>query len=71
VHREYAGKQAIFDLAKIESTLPDGNRADFIWDTRTYFRMAPEFTYDEGHLNEKGRKIAAEQLLVLLANLCD
>jgi len=59
----------IFDLAKIESTFPDGRRASFTKDGKTYYSMVPDYTYDGGHLNELGRKIAAEQLLFLLANL--
>ena len=36
---------------------------------KTFYAMAPEYTYDGGHLNELGRKKVAEQLLILLANL--
>lgn len=67
--KEYEGKDAIFDLAKIESTTPDGSRAVFEKDGKTYPRMVPEYTNDGGHLNELGRKVIAEQLLIVLANL--
>ena len=60
LRKEYEGKAPIFDLAKIESTYPDG---------KTSYSMVPDYTYDGGHLNETGRKKAAEQLLVLLANI--
>jgi len=69
LRKEYGGKDAIFDLAKIESTFPDGRRASFTKDGKAYYAMVPHYTHDGGHLNKLGRKIAAEQLLVLMANL--
>lgn len=67
--KEYDGKEPVFDLAKVESTFPDGTQATFSKDGMTYYSMVPDYTYDGGHLNEIGRKKAAEQLLILLANL--
>ena len=67
--KEYEGKELILDIAKIESTFPNGNRCSFTKDGKTYYSMVPEYTYDSGHLNETGRKLVAEQLLILLANL--
>ena len=67
--KRYDGKEPVFDIAKIESTYPDGTRSSFTKDGKTYYSMVPEYTYDGGHLNEKGRKKVAEQLLILLANL--
>ena len=69
LRKQYDGKEPVFDLAKIESTLPDGRRVTFTKDGMTYYSMVPDYTYDSGHLNELGRKIAAEQLLLPLANL--
>lgn len=66
---EYFGKDPIYDLAGIESTLPDGSKASFKKGGKVYESMAPEYTDDGGHLNEKGRRLAGEQLLTLLANL--
>ncbi|NLW36650.1 MAG: hypothetical protein GXY80_14405 [Syntrophorhabdus aromaticivorans] len=68
VRAEYSGKEPIFDLAAIESTLPDGARAVFKKDGRTYPCLSPAYTNDGGHLNEQGRKRVAEQLLILLAH---
>jgi hypothetical protein len=59
----------IIDIAKIESTYPDGTRCSFSIDGKTYYSMAPEYTSDGGHLYEIGRKKVAEQLLIFLANL--
>jgi hypothetical protein len=65
----FQGKDPILDIAKIESTFPDGTRNSFEVDGKTYYSLVPEYTYDGGHLNEVGRKKVAEQLLLLLANL--
>lgn len=69
LREEFKDKDPIFDLATLESTFPDGSRATFTYDGKTYYRLIPEYAYDEGHLNEFGRKIIAEQLLIFLANL--
>ena len=67
--KKYEGKEPVLDIAKIESTFPDGTRETFSQDGKSYYSMVPEYTYDGGHLNETGRKKVAEQLLILLANL--
>ena len=69
--KEYNGKEPIFNLSKIESTFHDGTRSSFTKDGRTYYSLISDYTHDGGHLNEKGRKIVAEQLLILLANLSE
>jgi hypothetical protein len=65
----YAGREPVFDLAGFESTYPDGKRSTFTKNGTSYYDLAPEYTYDDGHLNEKGRKWVAEQLLMFLADL--
>lgn len=65
--KEYDGKEPIYDLAKIESTRPDGTRETFSKDGKTYYALFSDYTYDGGHLNETGRKKVAKQLLILLA----
>ena len=69
IKKEYEGKDAIFDLAQIESTFPDGTRATFKINGKAYLKLVSDYTNDGGHLNDKGRKKVAEQLLILLANL--
>jgi len=69
MRKAYAVKEPLFDLAMIESTLPDGSRTTFTKEGREYAYLAPEYTKDGGHLNEKGRKIVGEQLLIFLASL--
>lgn len=55
--------RAIFDLAAVESTRPDGSRVGY----GRVEAMAPEYTTDGGHLNAFGRKVAARALLRVLA----
>lgn len=69
MRKEYGGKAPVFDLAAIESTYSDGRRSSFEKDGKTYYHLIQDYTYDDGHLNEKGRRIAADHLLVLLAGL--
>jgi len=69
VRKEYEGKEPVFDLAKIESTYPDGTRSSFTSQGRGYYSLVSEYTKDGGHLNERGRKLVAEQLLIFLATL--
>ena len=71
LRNEFEGKELIFDLAKVESTHPDGRMETFTKDGRTYYSLAPDYTDDGGHLNKKGRKTVAEQLLILLTKLCE
>lgn len=66
---KYQGKEPVLDIAKIQSTFPDGTRCTFSKDGKTYYSMVPAYTYDGGHLNELGRKKVAEQFLLLLASL--
>lgn len=68
LRKEYEGTDQVFDLAKIESTYPDGKRESFSKEGKIFYAMVPAYTDDGGHLNEKGRARTAAQLLVLLAN---
>ena len=56
----------IFDLAKIQSTYPDNERCKY---GRDVYVLVPEYTYDGGHLNDKGAEIVAEQLLLKLSGI--
>jgi len=66
LRREFQG-EPIFDLARIESSRPDGSRAFFTAGSDTVFTLAQELTDDGGHLNEAGRHAAAVELLSVLA----
>ncbi len=69
LRKEYSEKGLIFDLAEIESTYPDGSRTFFTSGGKRYYTLVPEYTDDGGHLNEKGRKIAAAEFLRFLSGL--
>jgi hypothetical protein len=66
---QYLDKEPVFDLAMVESTYSNGSRQKFRYKGKTYHALIPEYSHDGRHLNENGRKIVAEQLLILLANL--
>jgi len=69
MRQTYAGIDAIFDLAEVESTHGDGSRSYFTRGNEKIYTLAPEFTADGGHLNEVGRRVAAARLLFILAQL--
>lgn len=66
IRNSYKNKSIIFDLARIESNDADGKRSSFTKDGKVYHYLANNYTDDGGHLNNKGRKIIAEQLLIFL-----
>jgi hypothetical protein len=66
----YWGKDSIFDLAKVESSYPDGTRAFITRGGKEIFVMAPEYTTDGGHLNEVGRRKAAAEFIQILSFAC-
>jgi len=67
--KEYQAKDPIFDLAAIESTLPDGTHILQSEDGSSFYSLAPEYTEDGGHLNKLGQRIVASQLIAFLASL--
>lgn len=66
---EYEGKEPVFDLAAIESTYANGDRAVYLSDGKSVCALVPEYTYDGEHLNDKGRRIVAYRLIMFLAKL--
>ncbi len=67
VIRERVGSQALFDIAGVESTLPDGSRSSFREGGREVFTLAQAYTTDGGHLNATGQLQAAARFLHVLA----
>jgi hypothetical protein len=63
----YAGREPIFDLARIESTAPDGTAVRVTWQGQVAPAMSPAYTDDGGHLNAMGRLRAARELIAVLA----
>ena len=69
IRKTYSSKDPVFDLAEIESTLPDGSRSKFEVGGTTYYSLSEAYTTDGGHLNSTGRKIVAVKLLEFLAGI--
>lgn len=69
LRKEYEGREPLFDLAKFESTYPDGRRSTFVRGNTTYYSIVPAFSDDGGHLNEAGRRVIAQELLIFLGSL--
>jgi len=69
LRQTYGSSGLVFDLAEVESTRPDGSRSYFLRGDDKVYTMAPELTSDGGHLNEIGRRAAAERLLELLSRI--
>ena len=67
----YGKQQKFFDLALTETVSLNGFRAYMKKGDQKVFIMLPQYTTDGGHLNEEGRKIVAEQLLIVLAELAN
>jgi hypothetical protein len=66
---EYLNREPLFDMALVESTLPDGSRVGFSTNGKTYYTLASEYTRDGGHLNDHGQERVAEQFLIFLARV--
>ncbi len=64
--KEFSEKDMVFDVAKYESTLPNGQRSEYKDGANTYYSLANEYTDDGAHLNKKGRKYIAEKFLIFL-----
>lgn len=65
--RKAYADQPILDLARIESTRPDGSRAFVTSGRDTIYVLAPELTDDGGHLNAVGRRLAAAEFANVVA----
>jgi hypothetical protein len=65
---EKFGNEPVFDLAKTESTYPDGKRCFFEIDGKTAYSLIPAYTDDGAHLNPAGGRIAAAALVQTLAS---
>src|SRR5260221_5861537 len=65
--RASRGREPIFDLARVESTAPDGTTASVSWNGTIAPVMVAAYTDDGGHLNAKGKLLAARELIAVLA----
>jgi len=57
---------SVYDLARVESTRPDGQRSGFNHGGRFYPSLFKGYTTDGGHLNSRGKLAAARELLAVL-----
>lgn len=71
LRKTYQGHEPIFDLARVESTAPDGTAITDEWNGNTTPAMATEYTNDGGHLNSVGKLRAARELISVLASIPD
>ena len=71
LRKTYGGKEPLFDLAAIESTSPAGEPVTFRHEGKLYPSLYPGYTSDGGHLNENGKRILAQRLLLLLARIAE
>jgi len=71
MRQAYRGREPLFDLARVESTTPDGTAVRGEWKGSSAPAMAPAYTDDGGHLNATGRLRAARELVSVLAAIPD
>ena len=67
LRRTYAGREPVFDLARLESIAADGTQATVTWNGVVAPAMVSSYTDDGGHLNRVGRLRAAQELVAVLA----
>ncbi len=65
----YGGREAVFDLARVESTRPDGSRETFRHAGETWPALVPAYSHDGRHLDQNGRRWVAASLLATLGEL--
>lgn len=69
LRKTYAGREPIFDLARVESTSPSGTEVTVKLNGTVAPAMDPEYTDDGGHLNNLGKLRAARELISVLASV--
>ena len=69
IRKEYSNREPIFDLAEIESTLPNGERIKFVRNGKKYHALSSVYTNDGGHLNTTGQRWVSLHLLNFLVKL--
>lgn len=67
VRSRYGESNPTFDIAEWESLHQDGQAESYIIDGVSIPALCREYASDEGHLNDLGSRILADQLLKLLA----
>jgi hypothetical protein len=67
----YQGRESIFDLARIESTAPDGKAVTVEWKGDAVPAMDPDYTDDGAHLNAAGKIRAAREFISVISAIPD
>lgn len=67
VRETYDSTGRVFDLARVESTAPNGRRVVGQTGGNRYESLYPGYSSDGGHLNSAGSTVAAEELLRTIA----
>lgn len=67
MREKYRKEGSLFDLAEFESTYPDNSREVFRHKDKTIYFLVKSYSSDGAHLNEVGKRLLAEKLLVFLA----
>ncbi len=67
----FLGRQPVFDIAGYEAIGPEGLMSYRISGSEKVYFMDAQYSDDGGHLNKRGRKHVAEQLLVTLARAAE
>jgi hypothetical protein len=58
--------EPVLDIARVESTYPDGSREIHQFEGTEYNTLIFDYTYDSGHLNERGSLLVARELVKVL-----
>lgn len=69
VRQAYQGKEPLFDLARVESTRPDGGAEVDAWGGKEVRFLVPSYTQDGEHLAGEAQERAARELVRVLAAL--
>jgi hypothetical protein len=64
----YVGREPLFDLARLESTSPDGEREWVEWNNRKIPVLLASYTEDGGHLNPRAQLRLGAELIAFLAS---
>jgi hypothetical protein len=69
LRQAFGGREPVFDIARVESTTPDGSTAATSWKNQNVRKLASIYTDDGSHLNVDGRQIVARDLIRVLAQI--
>ncbi len=69
IRAEYEGVEPIFDLARLESTIPDGDILTVAIDNEEVPFLYDKYASDEGHLSSYGGRYIARHLLSTIYDL--